>query len=548
MRKTPNSEPETPVDEIEEDGRCPEARDPLGQKHEDDDEAQRTAGPEKIQRDKLHADLERAVKYAHDQIDCADEDSARRILREFLDTRLPTTAQIDAIADPATLQGRTRFFAHLAKEHGPRLSALVFYAVAHTFARWDKGQTARLPRSIRTLGEAIGVSDSQVWRLVARARKAKLLGSRRTGRGVVLWVTSTGLYKRYQGTHPFYWVKLARKLRSVVDAMILAQVAYYTREPIGNAPGCKRDAKGWKINLLPWMEEEAIRWHLRCLVKKGWLQVKRVECVFRGFAPCFFVSDTVLEEMQGLWRKCAEAGGNARSAGGNATIRNHINTVISVTDLRCAQISHSKPKQSVPLPAGPGGRAAPSALQFPFGISPSARTWKDVAEQASGSTAIQESNGDQVTDQTRVSGTIATESKSIIQEKGTVQKTLPGDSETLPGNGNGNGQTRLNAVRAGGAQPGSRKASQVRWWRKKGGPPAPEAQMASTGTGKTHDNFTSIARKLAEADLGGKLPEMSRDEFERKCTRMMSRSAAQAVADLEALEKEDQQPGSGERT
>jgi hypothetical protein len=111
--------------------------------------------------------------------------------------------------DPA-LKHRTRFFIELAKDHGPRLAALVYLVAVHTEGRRRKGIRGRKNAWHQTAawyGKQIGVSSRQISRLLAQAGNLGLLDYQRTGRGLLVWVV---------GKRPCSWLDQHRRGNYVV--------------------------------------------------------------------------------------------------------------------------------------------------------------------------------------------------------------------------------------------------------------------------------------------------------------------------------------------
>lgn len=237
---------------------------------------------------------------------------------------------------PKVHKSAVRFFAHLARSHNVRLSALVLYVVACTRQRFNAGlrdRRAAWHMSEADFGAQIDAGEKQVSRLLRKAKAAGLLNFTRTCRGVLVWVPDSpdnrALYTldwsdegdaRIGRFHP----RLARLLGLNASILYLFN-RYHSR----TGDGCRRGPRGY-ATVLPWMRPAVVAKELAMLLEMGLLHRDREDCghfmAWRYFCPATRTGEDRAKfakyvDKKQRRKKCPLDGKSVRSFGKN--VRSH---------------------------------------------------------------------------------------------------------------------------------------------------------------------------------------------------------------------------------
>jgi len=180
------------------------------------------------------------------------------------------------VSHDRTVNDEVRFFGSIAKEHGIRLSALVFHIVAWTRNKRKRYQTPYEYDTVARFGKALGIAERQTRKLLHEARAAGFLNFRRSLRCVKVWVEDESLYK-LKGDDTFkYSRRIARKV-GINGAVFLAKIEYHEQEEGSFAGSYKRFAKRF-----PWVTECAAKCVLRRLLQVGYLSCEDTRESYHG--------------------------------------------------------------------------------------------------------------------------------------------------------------------------------------------------------------------------------------------------------------------------
>jgi len=169
------------------------------------------------------------------------------------------------VSHDRTVNDEVRFFGSIAKEHGVRLSALVFHIVAWTRNKRRRYKTPYEYDTETRFGKALGITARQLRRLLVDAKTAGYLGYHRSLRCTKVWVADESLYK-LKGDDTFkYSRRIARKV-GINGAVFLAKIEYHEQEDGAFSGSYKRFSKRF-----PWVTECAARCVLRRLVQVGYI-------------------------------------------------------------------------------------------------------------------------------------------------------------------------------------------------------------------------------------------------------------------------------------
>jgi len=169
------------------------------------------------------------------------------------------------------LSGRTRFFIRYAKEHGVHLSAFLFLIAHYTRSEHRKGKRGRdcgWHQNVKWFAKQLGVTRRTMLRLIARAKVRRLLGVKRTTRGLLVWVHAKGVYTELKADGyviGHYWHALVDEmgLNASIIFMLLKQKDVEGKQRRLGVEGI--------AHRLPWMSIREIRYALDHLVKHKFL-------------------------------------------------------------------------------------------------------------------------------------------------------------------------------------------------------------------------------------------------------------------------------------
>jgi len=227
-----------------------------------------------------------------------------RLLRQEVDQEDIAQTNRTLLAAKLLDRRRTRFFVAYA-DHGIRLSALLFVVASHTRRRWNagkRGKAAGWRKKAEWFGAQIGISGRQIYRLVGKGRKLRLLGSVRTRRGLLVWIKNRKVYAelRENAEDEFhvghYYLRLARLLGK--NGSILYRFLKVTDED-GNRK--RLTAKG-AAYCFPWMSEKAASVELHRLFQAGAVRRERTRFGASANADWKYYWRPRVQEDRDRWR------------------------------------------------------------------------------------------------------------------------------------------------------------------------------------------------------------------------------------------------------
>ncbi len=159
------------------------------------------------------------------------------------------------------LSSQVRFFPELAIETGGniRLAALVYHVAGWITAKRNRN-SKRLEEfdPCKKFGQAIGVSAKQIYRLLAQAKKLKILDYRRSFRATTVWFINDEWSYADRNLCMCYDKALAH-IFGINGSLLLAKIAYHQLNPEeGRLTGMYARYSHFSIRF-PWLTESAAR-------------------------------------------------------------------------------------------------------------------------------------------------------------------------------------------------------------------------------------------------------------------------------------------------
>lgn len=173
-----------------------------------------------------------------------------------------------------------RFHGSIAKEHGVRVSALVYHIAAWTRNKAVRYRTAYEWDPQATFGKAVGLKDDQLHRVLVKAKEAGLLDYERTFRAVRIWIADDRLYALPTNDVYKYSKELSKKL-GMTESILYLKIVYHTQNPEDEVAGI-RTGYGWFTERFPWMTRGAVKRALYRLRDAGLINWHQDRFCYRG--------------------------------------------------------------------------------------------------------------------------------------------------------------------------------------------------------------------------------------------------------------------------
>jgi len=197
-----------------------------------------------------------------------ENDWRKQIWQQQIGTDVVTHRVYRKKAPDRALNPQVYFFGHLAKEHGIHLAALVFHVAKWTDAKVREGRSNYTYDPTWAFADALGISPSQIRRLIRRAQRLKLLDWERGVNCIRLWLMDKKLYRVREGLS-WYDRDLAA-LIGMTESLLYRVIVEYTVNVPEDRP-LPRFAAHYGVweSMYPFLTQGAIRNALSKLTKAG---------------------------------------------------------------------------------------------------------------------------------------------------------------------------------------------------------------------------------------------------------------------------------------